>query len=1204
MSVQASQSLRAMVFVTLGCNLLVPLRLHAQGTEVLDTKTLGERGFVLHSENGKWGSIRHVSGAGDINGDGLSDFLTMFFCSEPTEKHEGAVGLFYGKPAVAGAQGSLLNPADVSWARFRLRAELIRPYLTTLAAGNSVGDLDGDGYGDFATGALDLPTTDDGSTGVAYLVYGGPDIQGGHYLDEDVGATLRGTLFFASDPNLKTVGGTIKAAGDLNGDRDPDLVISAPYAPLQSRPGAGAVFLLLETRDLPTEVDLAQVGKTLKGVVIYGAVRFDDHLNPDQGDELGQSLAPAGDVNGDGYDDLLIGAPTPGGSDQVLVKRVILFYGSATPSSFIDLQDIEDGAEIESIAVFSLPWLAGGNFAEENFAGVGDLNHDGFDDLLLGATGFCCNPFTATRGKAFLIHGQPAPFHQIDLSAPPPTLVMTTFYGGEVGDRFGQSVASAGDINQDGIPDLFIGAPKTSRDGQIWVGQADVLYGKSDFGPEVKLDKPFDGISILGENTYDAFGETVAPAGDFNGDGAPDLLVSAYQLLTGGPDDVSKLYLIYGQGSGPAPLRVSSIEPAWGSVRGGTTVLIRGGGFRGTPRVLFGLSPSPRVELVSGSTLCVLSPPDAEPRLVDVSVEEDDETKTLKSAFEYTQNLPAIDLNALNDKGVVLQGSVGSWPGASIDMGDLTGDGIADLVVGSGLPEINSVVSIVTGRSDFPASVDLFAPLSGTSLVQLPVGGIPYAATVTVLGDIDDDGVQDLGVGAGGGIGYLLFGRTTFEETLDLETEVALGRAARITGRLPSASRYHPVFAPVGDVTGDGIADLALSFADGPNDLNGFTIGPGLAGEVVWIEGRKIWPAELDLGLNASAFAFARVRGSSSGLTMGTELKSVGDFNGDGHADLLVNSVPRPDSGGSAFLIYGGAALPAEARIDELVESGDAVELQIRDGFQHLLWFHVARAGDVNHDGLGDLLLGVEGGGMSQEGVTYVVFGSRDLQGKVEIVEAPAAPDSLVRIFGEGSLEQSGRPGPAGDFNADGYDDFLIGGPGFQDLAGEPGNVFLIFGGNSLPPEIHLRKVGGRGLKIAGRVVLGGAGSSVAASSGDLNGDGQPDFAFSEVGTPEIAGSVYAVFGAYGGQEFVRGDGNSDGKVDVSDAVFVLSYLLLGGEGPQCQKAADVNDSAKTDITDAIYLLAHLFLGGSAPPLPYPARGKDPTTDALTCLGF
>ena len=86
---------------------------------------------------------------------------------------------------------------------------------------------------------------------------------------------------------------------------------------------------------------------------------------------------------------------------------------------------------------------------------------------------------------------------------------------------------------------------------------------------------------------------------------------------------------------------------------------------------------------------------------------------------------------------------------------------------------------------------------------------------------------------------------------------------------------------------------------------------------------------------------------------------------------------------------------------------------------------------------------------------------------------------------------------------------------------------------------------------------------------------------------------------------FLRGDANTDGRTELSDAVFLLNYLFLGGAAPPCGKAADANDDGKINIGDPMYFLYALFLWiGFSLPRPYPDCGLDPTADSLTCEGY
>jgi hypothetical protein len=87
-------------------------------------------------------------------------------------------------------------------------------------------------------------------------------------------------------------------------------------------------------------------------------------------------------------------------------------------------------------------------------------------------------------------------------------------------------------------------------------------------------------------------------------------------------------------------------------------------------------------------------------------------------------------------------------------------------------------------------------------------------------------------------------------------------------------------------------------------------------------------------------------------------------------------------------------------------------------------------------------------------------------------------------------------------------------------------------------------------------------------------------------------------------EEFRRGDANAGEGTNLSDAVFILNFLFLGGTEPTCEDAADTDDNGVLNITDAVYLLNFLFLGGPAPEPPFPTCGPDPTGDALTCESF
>jgi len=207
------------------------------------------------------------------------------------------------------------------------------------------------------------------------------------------------------------------------------------------------------------------------------------------GDEFGHSVAWVGDVNGDGYDDLLVGAfryPEIASAGQAY-----LYFG---------------GPAIDSVADLVIPAPAGGSgWFGVSVASAGDFNGDGYPDFIIGAQQ------SGYEGKAFIYYGGPS------LDATPDV----TLTGESTGSltAFGASVASAGDVNGDGFDDVIVGAPQYGSGGNQY-GRAYVFFGGA--VPDAVPDRVFTGVGF-----YDQLGSVVGSAGDMNGDGHPDLFASA-----------------------------------------------------------------------------------------------------------------------------------------------------------------------------------------------------------------------------------------------------------------------------------------------------------------------------------------------------------------------------------------------------------------------------------------------------------------------------------------------------------------------------------------------------------------------------------------------------------------------------------------------------------------------------------------------------
>ena len=259
----------------------------------------------------------------------------------------------------------------------------------------------------------------------------------------------------------------------------------------------------------------------------------------DFNDYSGQSVASAGDVDGDGRDDFLIGASYDYGGDSAGQTYLILGRAAADWGMDFDLSNADASFRGED-------W---GDRSGYSVASAGDVNGDGRDDFLIGA------PYDedggSQAGQTYLILGRAAADWGMDFGV---SNADASFWGEDADDYSGMSVASAGDVNGDGYDDFLIGA-YGDDDGGDAAGQTYLILGRAaaDWGMDFDLSSA--DASFWGEDEGDWSGISVSSAGDVNGDGGDDFLIGAVYDDDGGVD-AGQTYLLLG--TPPPDLTISS----------------------------------------------------------------------------------------------------------------------------------------------------------------------------------------------------------------------------------------------------------------------------------------------------------------------------------------------------------------------------------------------------------------------------------------------------------------------------------------------------------------------------------------------------------------------------------------------------------------------------------------------------------------------
>jgi len=835
----------------------------------------------------------------------------------------------------------------------------------------SAGDVNGDGIDDVIVGepGYDSPSSANLHEGRALV-----------YLGSPLGPST--TPVWTADGAIGGFGSAVASAGDVNGDGFDDVIVGEPdslFPDAIGRPDSlGRASLYLGSASGPAATP-AWVGHA--GVL----------------DRFGAAVAPAGDVNNDGYDDLIVGAPGLGGS----AGRAFLYLGS------------QAGLTSTPVSVVSGGFSPSGPFGS-TVSGAGDVNGDGYDDFIVGEPGYQENCHT---GRVYLYYGS-ATF----LSTTPAWTMMgqLPFCDGFQAITFGCSLTS-GHFDGDQYSDLVVGC----------------AYG----GSMLLRGSPSGPVATSWRG-----GTTAKNAGDVDGDGFDDVITSG-TIPTATPSPSVEIYLggAAGLATGPAWIANGVNTEGFGQVfagAGDTDGDHRANVLVGTPLqdfaqadqgaafLFFGPVVVPCGTDADGDGYCTTGP----------NADCDDGVPSRHPNAAELCNFVDDNCNHLIDEGF----SVGTF-----------------CYVGSGLCR---QLGTVTCAAD------------GTAFCNAPP---PLPGNPEICDGVDND--------------------------CDGEIDDGLPVDCRIASSLQSGS-LGTSLANVGDVNGDGIDDVV---AGAPGDVEG---------RINLYYGSPAGAFRAPDWTYAGTQVYAGSNSSPRKAAFGAAVAGIGDLDHDGYDDFIVGAPgyysysfqTLAGSYGAAYLFHGGPAGPTVTQFgnDPFAQFGSAV----------------AGGGDIDGDGFPDFLVAGNGNPLNP-GVRprVVVYTHRGTVQKTLLSDVDSFVGPAVAI--------------APDVNGDGFDDVLITLP-----------IHSVLGVSVSEVRVYYGKPGGiddvPSLKIVRPVTNGRLGE--VAGLGDVNGDGYGDILVGWGGTTALylgsaaglrtspAWSIPGPYGNdYGASLAAAGDVNADGYADV-----------------------------------------------------------------------
>jgi len=804
------------------------------------------------------------------------------------------------------------------------------------------------------------------------------------------------------------LGSSVSGAGDVNGDGYEDVIVGAPLSDYTGA-NSGRAYIYF-------------------GGPVFNSVP-DKILSGIAGELLGTSVSSAGDVNGDGYDDVIVSLP----GYLSNTGRAYIYYG---------------GADMNTTRDITLTGEATGDYFGNSVAGAGDVNGDGFADVIIGA------PYKATNtGKAYIYFGGSAMNNVVDV-----TLIQNI-----ASEFFGFSVSSAGDFNGDGFSDVIVGAYGYSNSA----GRTYMYLGGNTVNNVADM-------TLLGFLIFESFGYSVSSAGDFNGDGYSDIVVGGY----GYSNSLGRVYLYFGGtvlNSNPGVIITgqNTSDQFGKSVSGGGDV--NGDGF---DDIIIGAenfsSGTGKAYLFNGGTSSdnnadkILSAENTGDRfglfvsgIGDVNGDgnsdfiigapNNDQNGTSSGrAYVYFNSMSGTDIEDLTFIGTADFDDFGM---SVSNAGDVNADGFDDIIIGQG--KYNSQ----QGRAYIYFGGSIMDNVADVTLTGVSAGSL-FGHSVSAAGDVNGDGFSDVIIGAdrynsNQGRAYIYYGGSSMNNVADV---IFTGAA--------SSEFFGASVSSAGDVNSDGFSDVIIG-------AYGYNAGTNSGRAYIYFGGSVM-----------NNVADVTLTGVTNEDFFGYAVSGAEDVNGDGYSDVIVGAFGynAGTDQGRAYIYFGGGSMDNNKDITMTgVSASDYFGIS------------VSKAGDVNGDGYSDVIVGASGYN-SNQGRSYIYFGGNSMNSTADVIFT--------------GLEQGDEFGcsvsEAGDVNGDGYHDVIIGASAING-SGE-GNTYIFWGGSNMNNVADITMAGENNGDQFGKVV---------SSAGDVNNDGLSDVITNADGNDEggyFAGKVYLIF--------------------------------------------------------------------------------------------